>query len=64
MGDDHVRTADLETGARFGPGRWFTIDRERVDNFADSASDLQWIHRSRAPLLASFNALALLYSLS
>jgi acyl dehydratase len=39
-----VRTGDLETGARFGPGRWFTIDRERVDNFAESASDLQWIH--------------------
>jgi acyl dehydratase len=39
-----VRTGDLEVGTRFGPGSWLTIDQERIDGFADSASDLQWIH--------------------
>jgi acyl dehydratase len=39
-----VKTGDLETGARFGPGSWFTIDQARIDCFADSASDIQWIH--------------------
>jgi acyl dehydratase len=39
-----VTIGELVTGTRFGPGAWLTIDQERVDAFADSAGDLQWIH--------------------
>ena len=39
-----MKMGELETGARFGPGPWFTIDQARVDGFADSSSDIQWIH--------------------
>jgi acyl dehydratase len=39
-----MKMTDLETGARFGPGEWLTIDQLRIDRFADSASDRQWIH--------------------
>jgi acyl dehydratase len=40
----HVRTTDLEVGARFGPGDWLAIDQQRIDGFAEAAGDPQWIH--------------------
>jgi acyl dehydratase len=39
-----MRMDELEAGATFGPGEWFTIDQARVDGFAESSSDIQWIH--------------------
>jgi acyl dehydratase len=40
----HLRIADLEAGTSFGPGDWLTIDQLRIDRFASSTNDLQWIH--------------------
>jgi acyl dehydratase len=40
--------SDLQAGATFGPGDWFTIDQERVNGFAEAASDAQWIHTDPA----------------
>jgi acyl dehydratase len=39
-----MRMDELEAGATFGPGPWFAIDQARVDGFADSSGDIQWIH--------------------
>ncbi|WP_109530726.1 MULTISPECIES: MaoC family dehydratase [Nocardia] len=31
-------------GETLGPGPWFTIDQSRIDGFAESTGDDQWIH--------------------
>lgn len=31
-------------GSALGTSRWWTIDQDRVDTFADATGDLQWIH--------------------
>ncbi|QFS90337.1 putative enoyl-CoA hydratase 1 [Mycobacterium sp. THAF192] len=38
--------ADFEsaTGAELGPTDWLVVDQQRVDKFADSTDDHQWIH--------------------
>ncbi|WP_110182811.1 MaoC family dehydratase [Nocardioides solisilvae] len=32
------------TGEQLGTSDWFTVDQERVDQFADATGDHQWIH--------------------
>jgi acyl dehydratase len=38
--------ADIEAvvGRPIGPGEWLAISQERIDGFADSTNDHQWIH--------------------
>ena len=33
-------------GAEFGPGNWFVIDQDQVDQFANATGDHQWIHQN------------------
>jgi acyl dehydratase len=37
----------IEAGRELGPSRWVEIDQERVDRFAGSTEDSQWIHVNR-----------------
>ena len=37
----------IEAGLELGPSRWVEIDQERVDRFAGSTEDSQWIHVNR-----------------
>jgi acyl dehydratase len=37
----------IESGRELGPSRWVDIDQERVDRFAGSTEDSQWIHVNR-----------------
>ena len=37
----------IEAGLELGPSRWVAIDQERVDRFAGSTEDSQWIHVNR-----------------
>ena len=37
----------IATGLELGPSRWVEIDQERVDRFAGSTEDSQWIHVNR-----------------
>ena len=37
----------IEAGLELGPSRWLEIDQERVDRFAGSTEDSQWIHVNR-----------------
>ncbi len=37
----------IEAGRELGPSRWVEIDQDRVDRFAGSTEDLQWIHVNR-----------------
>ena len=37
----------IEAGRELGPSRWIAIDQERVDRFAGSTEDSQWIHVNR-----------------
>ena len=37
----------IEAGLELGPSRWVEIDQERVDRFAGSTEDSQWIHVDR-----------------
>ena len=37
----------IERGLELGPSRWVEIDQERVDRFAGSTEDSQWIHVNR-----------------
>ena len=37
----------IEAGLELGPSRWVEIDQERVDRFAGSSEDAQWIHVDR-----------------
>ena len=34
----------IDAGLELGPSRWVEIDQERVDRFAGSTEDSQWIH--------------------
>jgi acyl dehydratase len=43
LGPDPV----IEAGLELGPSRWVEIDQERVDRFAGSTEDSQWIHVNR-----------------
>ncbi len=38
----------IEAGRELGPSRWVEIDQDRVDRFAGSTEDAQWIHTNRA----------------
>ncbi|WP_329407718.1 MaoC family dehydratase [Nocardia vinacea] len=38
---DELRSA---VGESVGPGPWLTIDQKRIDAFADTTGDDQWIH--------------------
>lgn len=39
------REAYLDSsGQEFGPGEWFNIDQERINNFAAATEDYQFIH--------------------
>jgi acyl dehydratase len=44
--DVYREVADLEgaLGRDLGPTEWMTIDQARVDKFAESTEDRQWIH--------------------
>ena len=35
---------DLVVGAEFGPSSWIEVPQERIDAFAESTGDRQWIH--------------------
>ena len=37
----------IEAGRELGPSRWVDIDQDRVDRFAGSTEDSQWIHVNR-----------------
>ena len=37
----------IETGTELGPTGWVEISQERVDAFAGSTEDTQWIHTNR-----------------
>ena len=37
----------IEAGLELGPSRWVEVDQERVDRFAGSTEDSQWIHVNR-----------------
>jgi len=37
----------IGAGLELGPSRWVEIDQERVDRFAGSTEDSQWIHVNR-----------------
>ena len=37
----------IEPGLELGPSRWVEVDQERVDRFAGSTEDSQWIHVNR-----------------
>jgi acyl dehydratase len=37
----------IEAGLELGPSRWVEVDQERVDRFASSTEDSQWIHTNR-----------------
>ena len=37
----------IEAGRELGPSRWIDIDQDRVDRFAGSTEDSQWIHVNR-----------------
>ena len=37
----------IEAGLELGPSRWVEIDQPRVDRFAGSTEDSQWIHVNR-----------------
>ena len=37
----------IEAGLELGPSRWVEIDQDKVDRFAGSTEDSQWIHVNR-----------------
>ena len=39
--------SELKPGAEFGPSSWIEISQERIDSFADTTGDHQWIHVDR-----------------
>jgi acyl dehydratase len=60
-------------GATLGPGEWLAIDQARIDRFADTTDDHQWIHvdgeraangRFGAPIAHGFLTLSLLTALA
>jgi len=40
-------------GRPFAPSEWFVVDQQRVDAFAQSTGDMQWIHVDRQRAAAS-----------
>ncbi|HZC31282.1 MAG TPA: MaoC family dehydratase [Gaiellaceae bacterium] len=38
---------DLQPGAEFGPSSWIEVSQERIDAFAETTGDRQWIHVDR-----------------
>ncbi len=48
----------IEAGRELGPSRWIDIDQDRVDRFAGSTEDSQWIHVNRERAAAGLPALA------
>jgi acyl dehydratase len=39
-----VRAAELQPGLELGPSSWFEVTQDRVDSFAGTTDDSQWIH--------------------
>src|ERR1700741_5608845 len=39
-----MATAPAFVGRELGVSNWITIDQDRIDQFADSTGDRQWIH--------------------
>jgi acyl dehydratase len=39
-----LRIDDLRPGLELGPSRWFEVSQERIDAFAETTEDHQWIH--------------------
>jgi acyl dehydratase len=39
-----LRIDDLRPGLELGPSRWFEVSQERIDAFAETTEDRQWIH--------------------
>lgn len=39
-----MRIDDLRPGLELGPSRWFDVAQERIDAFAETTEDRQWIH--------------------
>jgi len=37
----------LESGAEFGPSSWIEVSQDRIDSFAQTTGDDQWIHVDR-----------------
>ncbi len=37
----------LQPGAEFGPSSWIEVSQERIDSFAETTGDDQWIHVDR-----------------
>ncbi|HLY93570.1 MAG TPA: MaoC family dehydratase, partial [Gaiellaceae bacterium] len=38
---------ELTPGAEFGPSSWIEVSQERIDSFAETTGDHQWIHVDR-----------------
>ena len=38
---------ELKPGAEFGPSSWIEVSQERIDSFAETTGDHQWIHVDR-----------------
>ena len=43
---DSISTEEYlaSTGTEYGPGEWFKVDQERINNFAEATGDFQFIH--------------------
>ena len=39
--------SELKPGAEFGPSSWIDVSQERIDSFAETTGDHQWIHVDR-----------------
>ncbi|HVH52035.1 MAG TPA: MaoC family dehydratase [Gaiellaceae bacterium] len=39
--------SELKPGAEFGPSSWIEVSQERIDSFAETTGDHQWIHVDR-----------------
>lgn len=39
-----MKIDDLRPGLELGPSRWFDVPQERIDAFAETTEDRQWIH--------------------
>ena len=39
--------SELKAGAEFGPSSWIEVSQERIDSFAETTGDHQWIHVDR-----------------
>ncbi|CRK51367.1 putative enoyl-CoA hydratase 1 [Rhodococcus sp. RD6.2] len=41
---DSLDALDAALGEPLGPGEWLTVEQDRIDAFADTTGDHQWIH--------------------